>query len=498
MSARLYRLIFGSLCLAGCWLGDAPGAGAVEPPSPALYALIVAGGPDKESNAAQIEGHARFVGQILPAAATRSLLFADGRRDSATVSALDLSAVPEARRALAVLLPENGLDPAPTHRKPEPGMKIDGPSRLRELDRAFIRLTGQAAANPAPVLLYFAGHGTQNEDTPAATSYDMWDSDELNVRALAAEVARLPARVPVVLVMAQCFSGAFANVLFHRGEPDGAPTGRDLAGFFSAHEDRTASGCSPETTAADYQDFSSYFFGALSGHDRFGHAIETADFDNDGRVSLHEAFCYALIHDASSDTPICTSEVFLRRFAALPAAEIYGQPYGKIRQAATAAQRAALDALSLQLGLTGEQRPLAAYDRLKFSDPIAPPALAKAETDAAQTLNSLRLTTLAKLFARWPALRWSDARDYAQAVNGAAAEIGSDQELVGALLAADKSDQQAQDAADNDEAALLRFTDVCESVVEARELRLHGPAEVKSQFERLWQAEQRSLPLRAR
>jgi hypothetical protein len=460
--------------------------------------LIVAGGPDRESNAAQIEGHARFAGQILPAAARRSVLFADGRPDSPTVLALDLGTVPAARRAMAVLLPENGLDPEPQRRKPDLGMKIDGPSRLRDFQRAFAKLAGQATANPAPVLLYFAGHGTQNEDREADSSYDMWGGDELSVHELAADLARLPGRAPVVLVMAQCFSGAFADVLFQQGAPDGALTGRDLAGFFSAHPDRTASGCSTETTAADYQDFSSYFFAALCGHDRFGHPIESADFDGDGRVSLHEAFCYALIHDASSDTPVCTSEAFLRRFAALPAAEIFGQPYGKIRQAATPAQRAALDALSLQLGFTGEQRPLAAYDRLKFSDPIAPPALAKAESDAAQALNKLRLTTLVQLFDRWPALRWNDAPDYAKAVSGATAQIGSDQELTGALLAADQSDQHAQDATDNDEAALLRFTDLCESVLEARELRLHGKAEVKSQFERLWQAEERSLPLRGR
>jgi hypothetical protein len=488
-----------SRALALVWLGSAvhPLA-AAEPPVPPLYALLVGGGPDLDSNAAQIEGHVRFAGQILPAAAKRYVLFADGKPNSATVSALDVNKIADGKRALAVLLPDDGLQPL--KRPPDLGMKIDGPSRVQELHRAITRLSLQAAAKPAPLLLYFAGHGDQNGDKEEDTRYEMWDGDALSVRDLAAEIARLPlhASLPVVLVMAQCYSGAFANVLFRGGEAGGALVGRDLAGFFSTRKDRVASGCSPETDEADYQDFSSYFFGALSGHDRFGHAIDKADFDGDGKVSLHEAFCYALIHDASIDAPICTSDVFLKRYAPLPDADIYGQPYGQIWQAATAGQRAALDALSQELGLSGEQRPLLAYDRLKFSDPTAQPAVIESDDAAADALNALRLTTLEALFKHWPALRWSDSPAHGAAVGGAAEEIGRNKELARALIDADKRHQQTGDAVDTDEAALLRFTGVCESVAEASYLRQHGKEEIKGQFERLWAAEQRSLPVAGR
>jgi hypothetical protein len=496
MSPSLHK-VAGSAWLVCAWLLAAHAAGAAEPlPVPVpLYALLVGGGPDLDSNAAQIEGHVRFAGQILPPTAKRIVLFADGKPDGATVSSLDLSAVPAEKRALAVLLPDNGLEPLPLRRAPDLGMKINGPSRLRDLHRAFAWLSADAAAKPAPLLLYFAGHGTQNEDREADTAYDMWDGDELKVSDLAAELARLPLRPPVVLVMAQCFSGAFGDVLFRQGDPGGALVNRDVAGFFSARKDRVASGCSTETTAADYQDFSSYFFAALCGRDRFGHEIENADFDRDGRVSLHEAFCYALIHDASIDTPVCTSDVFLKRFAPLPDADIYGQPYAKIWQAATAAQRAVLDALSQKLGLAGEQRPLAVFDRLKFSDPIARAALVKSDSDASAALNALRLATLQSLFAHWPALRWSDSPGYAKAVASATDELARDKDLGRALLDADQTYQAAEDAVDNEEAALLRFAGVCESVVRAQHLRALGKEETRSQFERLWLAEQRSLPI---
>ena len=490
-----------NICRAACWawgVGSALFAAqtvAVAEPPP-LYALIVGGGPDPANNAAQIEGHVHFVGQILPAAAKHIVLFADGKTESANVSALDLSAIAEEDRALAVLLPESGLDAAPRKRTPELGMKIDGPSRLQELHRSIVRLAAQITAKPAPVLLYFAGHGTQSEDKEENTAYDMWDGDELNVRELAADIARLPQRAPIVLVMAQCFSGAFADVLFRQGEPGAALVNRDLAGFFSTRQDRMASGCSDETTAADYQDFSSYFFGALCGHDRFGHAVEGADFDGDGRVSLHEAFCYALMHDESVDTPVCTSDVFLKRFAPLPDAEIFSQPYAKIRLAATPAQRAALDALAQKLGLTGEQRALAVYDRLKFSDPIARPALIQSENETSAALNTLRLNSLQPLFQHWPALRWTDAPGFAKAATDAAGEMARQKDIVHAVLAAAAANQAADDAVDNEEAALLRFAGVCENVVQAQNLRAHGKEEIKNQFERLMQAEQRSLPVR--
>ncbi len=178
--------------------------------------------------------------------------------------------------------------------------------------RALATLSAQAEKRPAPLLLYFAGHGTQDEKDETDTHYDLWNGDELNVRDLAAELSRLPRQMPVVLVMAQCFSGAFADVLFRGGDPKAGLAEGNVVGFFSAQKDREAAGCSYATERADYQDFSSYFFGALCGQDRFGDKVTGADYDGDGTVSLHEAFCYALIHDRSADTPVCTSDVFLR------------------------------------------------------------------------------------------------------------------------------------------------------------------------------------------
>ena len=470
---------------------------ADDPPGVAIYTLLVGGGPDVQSNAAQIEGHVRFVASLLPPSSKRSLLFADGEVDHPTVSCADTRVAAGAQRALAVLLADHDTEEPVLTRAPKLGAPLDGPARPRDFHRALATLAAQAAKRPAPLLLYFAGHGTQDEKNETNTHYDLWDNDKLSVRDLAAEISRLPRQVPVVLVMAQCFSGAFADVLFRGGNPREALGRENIAGFFSAQKDREAAGCSYATERADYQDFSSYFFGALCGHDRFGDKVTGADYDGDGAVSLHEAFCYALIHDHSADTPVCTSDVFLRARASLPDATIYGTPYQEVWRAGTPAQRAVLDALSQQLGLNGESRAVAVYDRLVYGDPAARPGLVKAENYSKEQLNALRQQMLGPLFERWPALRWGDpeSSDYKKAFGGAVDELANDNEGRRSLLEADNNNAQADESVDDDEAAMRRFANLYEHIVEARHLREHGKADVKAQFERLWQAEQSTLAL---
>ena len=491
------RLPFPAAWLAlASWLAWSGAILAEDPAAAPLYALLVGGGPDVPSNAAQIEGHVRFVAGLLPPSSRRVLLFADGKADGPTGSYADTRAAADAQRALAVLLADHAAGEPVLTRAPKLEAPLDGPARLHDFRRPLPTLATPAANRPAPLLLYFAGHGTQDEKDETSTHYDLWNEEELTVRDLAAELSRLPRPVPVVLVMAQCFSGAFADVLFHGGEPRAGLNDRSVVGFFSATKDREAAGCSYATERADYQDFSSYFFGALCGHDRFGDPVTGADYDGDGTVSLHEAFCYALIHDRSADTPVCTSDAFLQSRASLPDAAIYGTPYQEAWQTATPAQRAVLDALSQQLGLDGESRATTVFDRLTYGDPAARPALLKAQDEAKAQLNALRQQRLGPLFERWPVLRWTDpgSGDYKKAYKGSVNELARDAEHRQALLAAANASSQADEDVDDEEAALRRFANLYEHLVEARRLREHGKAEVKAQFERLWQAEQSRLP----
>ncbi len=458
-----------------------------------IHALLVGGGPDKENNTAQIEEHLRFVTSLVPPSPGRILLFADGKLSSRDLSYTDSTHLTPAQRALDVLLPNDGLGAKVLTRAPILGATLDGPSKLPSLDRAFHRLAALSGRNSPPVLLYFAGHGSQDDDRNKTSLYDLWGDDDLDPATLLREIDILPPRVPVVLVMAQCFSGGFADVLFKKANPDQPLNARPITGFFASESDREAAGCGTETNSPLYQDFSSYFFGALCGRDKLGRRVDGADYDGDGRVTCHEAWCYALIHDDSIDTPVCTSMIFLRRYSDVPDATIFASPWHTLIESATPAEHAALEALSAKLGLDGEQRLLTAYDRLMFADPIGQPDQIHSYRDAQDRLNALRLSSLDTLFRKWPALRYPTSSGYNQATRGAAQDLAKDASGCQNLIQTRDAFDRADAVLDAQEALLVRFTDLAETIVRARHLRDHGDTRLKARFELLWQAEQQPL-----
>jgi len=192
--------------------------------------------------------------------------------------------------------------------------------------------------------------------------------------------------------MVQCFSGAFGNLLFQDGDPQGQPINLNLCGFFASVPNREAAGCTSEVNEADYHDFTSYFFAALSGTSRLGKPVGGADFNHDGRVGMNEAFAYALIHDVSIDTPVCTSDVFLRRYVVGSTDRaLFQTSYDDAQKWAQPAQRAALDALSQQMNLEGPRRLVVAYAQFRLR-------IEHKDTEAQeeQTARVIRFVRLAK------------------------------------------------------------------------------------------------------
>ncbi len=114
--------IAGALLAAVAFFAEPRDARGAEADPPTLRALIVGGGPDEASNAAQIESHARFVLQTLPTTCLRRVLFADGKPKNTSVTYADLRDNALARRALAVLLPDDNLDPDNLNRVPAGGL----------------------------------------------------------------------------------------------------------------------------------------------------------------------------------------------------------------------------------------------------------------------------------------------------------------------------------------------------------------------------------------
>ena len=310
---------------------------------PLLRVLIVGGGPERAYNQVAIESNVRYVRHLLPAGARVRTLFADGNPRSRIVLYSD----PQGHdRYRATVL-----------------KRVDGAARAASFGRAFQSL---AQMGGGPMLLYFTGHGSPGAASYDNNDYDLWGGGGLSVSRLAAGLRALPSGTPVTIVMVQCFSGAFGSLLFQGGDPQGAPINLNLCGFFASVPNREAAGCTSEVNEADYHDFTSYFFAALSGVNRVGKPVGGADYDHDGRVGMNEAFAYALIHDVSIDTPVCTSDVFLRRYVSGGGDQsVLQTPYADAREWASPAQRAALDALSQQLNLEGADRLVVAYAQFR-------------------------------------------------------------------------------------------------------------------------------------
>lgn len=471
-----------------------------------LRVLMVGGGPNPKSNQVAIENNLRYLLRLLPPTTPRTVLFADGDPQAETVLFEEQERrLPDGERLLILML--EGYDAAhPTSlkfRKPSLS-QLDGPSKKAAIATAFERLQAEMEANPRPLLLYFTGHGERARDRNLDNNvYDLWDGT-LSVRELATHIARLPADRPLTLVMVQCYSGAFANLLFEGGAPEGALIERDFAGFFATVKERPAAGCTPELDEKEYHDFTSYFFAALTGRDRAGRPVQRADYNGDGRVGMDEAFSYTLIHNTSIDVPVCTSDIFLRRFVTTPDEEVFQTPYSQAKAWATPSQRAALEALSSALQLTGEDRARAAYNR--FHEGGGERQSGEDQVAAAmRAFARVRQEARRRLLARWPDLADLQSPAYATARREALAFLadrrldGSDKELLEAERALDVAMEENY-RRKLTEARQLRFIRLFKSVVLAQRLRESSEETLKRRFQRLVEAESRPLlpPVSAR
>ena len=112
----------------------------------------------------------------------------------------------------------------PVYRTPQLSA-LDGPTTLASFQNSLRTLTPESGKNDTPLLLYFTGHGSPQargrREPPVFDNnqYDMWSGDELTVQRLATAIGDLPPSQPVTVVMVQCFSGAFGNLLFKNARP---------------------------------------------------------------------------------------------------------------------------------------------------------------------------------------------------------------------------------------------------------------------------------------
>jgi hypothetical protein len=189
----------------------------------------------------------------------------------------------------------------------------DGSSSTKSVDSWFNlqKQTKQKQQN----IIYFTGHGGKGDNkTQHNTTAYLWNNVRLKVSEFVKKLDQLPIQQSTILIMVQCYSGGFANVLFQDGDPKKEVSKHLRAGFFSTIQTRVAAGCTPDIREQNYQEYSTSFWEALSGKSRLGKIIVKPDFNNDGKTSLLEAHSYVSINSNTIDVPIKTSDVLLRKY----------------------------------------------------------------------------------------------------------------------------------------------------------------------------------------
>lgn len=164
------------------------------------------------------------------------------------------------------------------------------------------------------VLIMYNGHGDRDYQDTLRNSLKLWGDGRLSLREFGRALDDIDPKAIVRVVMTQCFSGAFAVVAYDA--PLGINTAaRPRCGYFAESDIRESEGCDLGINQAEFRDYTTYLFAALTGRTRLGQAIPAAevDIDGSGSVSFEEAHQYTLKYGINSDLPRATTEAFLEK-----------------------------------------------------------------------------------------------------------------------------------------------------------------------------------------
>jgi thiol-disulfide isomerase/thioredoxin len=273
----------------------------VSAATPTLHALIINGGDRPESNYLSHLQHVQDMVDLLQQrgiASTRIHVFsADGEDPAADLSRR--AAPPADFWLIEGTALGNLLKPRTEITDTSWRLATLRPARLDALRQWFEQARKDIPAGDR-LLVFVTDHGNRGrEGDPGSGTISLW-KERLTVRDFRSLLDRLAPGVQVVTVMSQCFSGAFADLMFDG--PAGEPSG-NTCGFFSTTADHQAYGCYPEGR----------------DRDRIGHAFEFIEALG-SHATITQAHSELLLSDDTPDRPRRTSDEYLARIVATEAA----------------------------------------------------------------------------------------------------------------------------------------------------------------------------------
>ena len=244
------------------------------------YFFTIGGGYDVTGNQLSLEKNVLFQQSVLatkrPDKPAYDVFFADGKDPHPDLQCRDPKfeeSCPLARRILAEVLGD--ADSADlTYRNNEiPG--VNGPAELGRVKQQLIDLASQVKSGDR-VIIYVAAHGgrarrsggrrsNSTPRNPYNTSIYFWSNESITASDFTALLDRFPRDAEVVLVMVQCYAGGFSHAIFEHADAAAGLADSARCGFFAQMHDRPAAGCTSDANDADYEEYSSYLWGALAG-----------------------------------------------------------------------------------------------------------------------------------------------------------------------------------------------------------------------------------------
>ncbi len=388
--------------------------GLMLPVSAKDHFLVVAGGQEAAKNQVSLEKNMRFFRTVLEEASPVADLteyFSSGNADIRSVQFESADEdVPPANGYMARLFGSTRYLNL-RYRRHTLG-EVDGITSSANLNRWFDDHK-ETLVRGDRVILYVTAHGGKSGDKskPENTRIHLWNRQTIDVLALQANLKKLPDDVAMVMVMAQCFSGGFAHSIFNDTRSDSGAFDQPVCGFFATVSSRESAGCTPDINEENYDEFSSHFWAAIRGETRMGKPVANCDLDGNGRVSFDEAYAYTILTSRNIDIPMKTSGAFLRERSRFREddetkdAQLLTQQtgYAKTLELAEPIERAILEGLSEQLGLSGDSR-YAAVERAAAAIEKKRADLKKQDDDKKQTADGHRNAIRDTLLGRWPDL----------------------------------------------------------------------------------------------
>ena len=279
--------------------------------------LTIGGGSSPTGNQVSLEKNILYLQRMLKdldlAEAPHAIYFADGNDKGRDLQFMDPKfRIPKINQILAGL---TGSTKGLTNQYRTNEIKANGPSKADIVSKWFDQ-EGKKLTKDDHLMLYFTGHGGKGEKKkPFNTVMYLWQDRNFRVAEFVKELDKLNKDVPVTIVMVQCYSGGFANLIFKEGDTSKGLSDHTRAGFYSTTHTRVAAGCTPDIREENYREYSTYFWEALYGQTRLGKKVRKPDYNKDGKTSMAEAHAYTIIRSTTIDIPVKTSDVFLRHFS---------------------------------------------------------------------------------------------------------------------------------------------------------------------------------------